>query len=296
MIKTKSIYQEICNSGNGYMLTDKDLNILHTHLFKMYKDIERVCRKHGIEICLAYGNVIGAVRHNGWIPWDDDLDIHMMREDYDKFLSLYAKELPNNYKVSSYLSESGSNARFAKIIDTDTVFVSLTEEKTEDSGCFIDIFPIDNVPLQPFRNKLRKIITFFLMYTAGSVMQVQIASKKYKKLMFSTSAGRKNWWIRQVWGKCFSFFSYKKWNALIENYGKNKKFTGYVHVIGGQLECFNPMKVETILPFKKINLPEIGDVNIPNHPDEYLTFSYGDWRVIPNDSDKWHHYVSEFAI
>ena len=80
----------------------------------MYRDIEAVCNLHGIQICLAYGNVIGAMRHNGWIPWDDDLDIHMSRQDYELFLSKFASELPSQYKVSSYLSEGGSCARFDK--------------------------------------------------------------------------------------------------------------------------------------------------------------------------------------
>lgn len=296
MIRTKEIYKEICNSGEGYLLSESDLQKLQKHLFKMYRDIEAVCSKHNIEICLAYGNVIGAVRHNGWIPWDDDLDIHMKREDYDKFMSEYYKELPSNYKVSSYLTESGANFRFGKVYDTDTILVPLTSEKTENSCCYIDIFPIDNLPLQPWRNKLRKLWAYFLMYTAGSVGQVQTASKKYKKLMYKTKAGRTNWRLRQMWGICFSFLNYKKWNALIEKFGKHKNPTGYVHVVAGQLECFVPMKEETVYPFKNIILPGIGSVNIPNNYDEYLSSSYGDWRKIPDEADKWHHYVSEFYI
>lgn len=296
MIRTKEIYSKICNAGDGKILSREDLKKLQNHLFKMYRDVEEVCHKHGIEICLAYGNVLGAVRHNGWIPWDDDLDIHMMREDYDKFMSEYYKELPSNYKVNSYLSKEGASSRFGKIYDTNTILVPLTSEKNEESCCYLDVFPIDNVPKQPIRNKLRRILSLFLLYTEGSVEQVESASKKYKNLMFSCKEGKRNWRFRQAWGRFFSFFRHSKWNAIIENFGKNKTHSGFLHVIPVVTGCYIPMKEEIICPFKKKDLSEIGNVNIPNKAEEYLDFYYGDWRKVPEDTDKWHHYVSEFYI
>lgn len=295
MISTKSIYKNICNSGEGKELSKEELLLLQDHLIKMYRDIEKVCSNHNIEICLAYGNVIGALRHNGWIPWDDDLDIHMIREDYEKFLSIYSKELPSQYKVSSYLTEGGSYARFAKIIDTSTVFVGLAGEKTSDSGCFVDIFPIDHVYNHPMRNKIKRYWSLFLMYTAGSVMQVERKSPKYKRLMFRSKAGKTNWYIRQVWGRIFSFINYRKWNEYIEKFGINNN-SEYIHIIADQKNCYKPTKKDLIIPFKSIDLPGIGRVNIPNKPEEYLEKNYGDWRKIPDDSDKWHHYVSEIRI
>lgn len=297
MFYTKSILTKICNKGESVReLSDIELRSLQQHLVKMYRDIETLCKKHNIEICLAFGNVLGAVRHNGWIPWDDDLDIHMKREDYDKFLMIVSKELPQQYIVSSYLTSDGSYARFAKIFDRCTIFVPLTEERNDETGCFIDIFPIDNVPNQPIRNRIRRTISFFLMYTAGSVMQYQKNSKRYKDLMSQSQTGKINWCIRHIWGRLFSFLSYKKWNELIEKYGKNAKESGYIHVMAELKSCYKQIDKDMILPFKSITLPEIGTVNIPNSPDKYLSYFYGDWRSIPNNEEKWHHYVSDFKI
>ena len=296
MFTTKDILIQITNSGKGKELSREELSKLQRHLFKMYRDIEAVCVRHGLNICLAYGNVIGAMRHNGWIPWDDDLDVHMSRADYDLFLSKYVYELPSQYKVSSYLTEGGAYARFAKIIDTSTVHVPIGGERTENSGVFIDIFPIDNVPTGKFMNKLRRAWSFFMMYTATSVMQAEANSQLWKDLMYSSKTGKANWRFRQAWGRVFSFASSRTWHRWIEEFAKNKKHTGYMHVMADLAICYKPVPEDYYFPFREIELPEIGKVHIPNKYDEYLKLSYGDWRKVPDDADKWHHYVTELVI
>lgn len=297
MIRTKNILQEICNTqGRGIQLSKDDLKRLQTHLIKMYKDLEEVCDRHRLNICIAYGNVIGAMRHGGWIPWDDDLDVHMSRKDYELLLTKYADELPPQYKVFSVYNENGPIARFAKIVDTTTTFVSLGDEKSVHSGVFLDIFPVDNFEPNSKLNGLRKLWIYFMMYTVTSVTQWRSKSKEYKELMCSTNSGRLNYYFRHIWGFCFSFIPDLTWYRWINKFSIQRKETGYVHVPVDLDLCFKGAKEDIFFPPKKYTLDDGIEVYIPNSAIDYLNLVYSNWREIPKDKDKWHHYVKEFNI
>lgn len=296
MIRSKSIITELYNSKKvGIQLKDEQLSQLQSHLFDMYKEIEAICVRHNLKVCIAYGNVLGAIRHNGWIPWDDDLDIHMPREDYEIFLTNYYKELPEKYRVSSYLSSDGPIARFAKIIDTSTVFVPVMGEKNEYSGVFLDIFPIDNIGSNRIINSLKKYWQYFLMYTASSVFQVERNSQSYKEIMYSTKTGKKNWQLRQLLGRVFSFASSRTWHRWIEEFWIIRNKTGYVHVKSAMTMCGMRVPSEVFYPFKRMHT-SAGDVFVPNDAEKYLDIIYGEWRKIPDIQHREHHFIKEIVL
>ena len=104
--------------------------------------IDQFCREHQLHYFISYGTLIGAVRHQGFIPWDDDIDISMPRADYERFLQLFGKK-QHRYRILSLNHDAVYFNNFAKIIDPTTRIVDHRNDKTYDSGIFIDIFPYD---------------------------------------------------------------------------------------------------------------------------------------------------------
>lgn len=116
-----------------------------------------VCGQLGLKYYLAEGSLLGAVRHQGFIPWDDDIDVAMPRGDYERFLREAQALLPSCYFVQSLDSEPSYPANFAKIRDCRTTFIeSSVKDLPINHGVYIDIFPLDFVPRQP---RVRKLVS-----------------------------------------------------------------------------------------------------------------------------------------
>ena len=107
-----------------------------------------VCEKYGLNYFLIGGSAIGAVRHNGFIPWDDDLDIGMLRSDFDKFRKVSIRELPSNYKIEYGVLKNNVFSSLLRIRNNDTtgIIVDEYEQNAPGGGIFIELYPFDNVP------------------------------------------------------------------------------------------------------------------------------------------------------
>lgn len=106
-------------------------------------DIVSFCEEHGLRYFLAYGTLLGALRHNGYIPWDDDIDIHMPRPDYEKFIALYNQRTSPN-SVVTHEKEKRYHVPFAKVYRKGTI-VKEYFYKQSVFGAYIDIFPLDGI-------------------------------------------------------------------------------------------------------------------------------------------------------
>lgn len=122
------------------------------------KDIHAFCEKEGIRYSVGYGTLIGAIRHKGFIPWDDDIDITMMRSDYERFRKTYKHPF---YAVADTDTIESYPHPFVKVYDNRTCIKEKIEYPS-DYGVFVDVFPIDNVPdeqkeLKKFYSKKRRL-------------------------------------------------------------------------------------------------------------------------------------------
>lgn len=128
-------------SPEGSMLRKQQLRMLEILLY-----IDKVCKEHGIRYWLSSGTLLGAVRHGGFIPWDDDLDIEMMREDYVRFLKVFPKN--GDYALQTLQTDPNYFYGFAKVRDLHSQINEFEQDKYyKYKGLFVDIFSIEPMPL-----------------------------------------------------------------------------------------------------------------------------------------------------
>lgn len=111
---------------------------------QMLQYVDTICRNNGLKYFLMFGTLIGAVRHGGYIPWDDDIDIAMFRDDYNKFIKLIEND--PKYKYIGVENDPHYYFTYGRITDKRTILKNRPKRKIKDFGIFIDIFPIDNAP------------------------------------------------------------------------------------------------------------------------------------------------------
>ncbi len=134
--------------GQAYEISNSELKQLQKIELEMLTEFDRICRKHQIKYSLDGGTLLGAVRHQGFIPWDDDIDVIMRREEYFKFRKACKRELDRaRFFLQDYLSDPGYRWGYAKLRRNGTEFIRMGQEHLEQhSGIFMDIFVADNVP------------------------------------------------------------------------------------------------------------------------------------------------------
>ena len=187
--------------------------------FEILKEVRDFCDNNNLTYFLGGGTLLGAIRHKGYIPWDDDIDIMMPREDYEKLLTEFNKTCDNQYKLLSYKNTEDYYYLFAKVINTKTILVEDNYKKIKDLGIYIDVFPIDYLPeddnkTQKIMKKYRRMHKITSMYSVDQLKEVTTSKKKLimKKIILSIM-GRKIMYKKLV----------KKMDTLASKYKNTNK-------------------------------------------------------------------------
>lgn len=119
---------------------------MKSRLLLIAEYVDKICQENGLTLFMSGGTLLGAVRHKGFIPWDDDIDMYLSRPDYDKLIEIFrAQGNSGKYKLLSHELDNNYLYPFAKLIDTDTILIESGGDAGVEMGLFVDIFPIDGL-------------------------------------------------------------------------------------------------------------------------------------------------------
>lgn len=141
IVLDESFFKE--EERSGYLVSAKMKHIWAVGL-DLWAKFDDVCRKHGLKYYAAYGTLLGAVRHHGFIPWDDDIDLCMMRDDYEKLKTIAAEEFQEPYYFQDWYNSCGRTWPFSKLRNSNTTAIEFPDKEIEfNQGMFIDINALD---------------------------------------------------------------------------------------------------------------------------------------------------------
>lgn len=248
--------------------------------------IDVFCRKNDIKYFLDGGTALGAMRHQGFIPWDDDIDIGMLREDYDRFCDLAVGGLPEGYSLHTARNTVGYPALFAKVYKDGTVFENQeARESNTVMGIFVDVFPYDRLYED---SKLRH----------AQISGASMAQKRsYLYYLNTISVPHKGLLGAAERAVCSALHHLERIRVKDPSVYQDlfDKSTPNPEQAAVSQECLtlawpnmNPVSVENIFPainarFERQYFP------VPREIDSYLTTMYGDWHTIPAPEDRHTH-------
>lgn len=238
-------------------------------------EVDRICEKHNINYWLNYGTLLGAVRHKGFIPWDDDCDICMMRTDYEKFVSIAKQELPSNLFLQNSETDPSFPRTMTKVRMKGTKLVEFDESENEKyhQGIYVDIFVWDfhHPMIMTILDKIKVINDW------------KYSRKKYPKGSWKRSAVQ----IAVILPYIF-YSTMMKLLRMVSAFNRKDDSLIYIgqEVKGCDMKFFDK---QIIFPLRKDTAFEGHYFAVPNKYDELLQKIYGDYMKLPKPEDRrWH--------
>lgn len=286
--------QSDISETSAIRVTDDDTKLIQKRMLVMLDDILSVCNQNGISYQMGGGSALGAVRHQGFIPWDDDIDINMTRAEFDRFLPLFQEQFDDKYWVHVLGETSGYDLIMAHIIDREIRAREILDAERTECGLCIDIFIMENT----FDNILLRDVhgagCMVLRY-ALSCIRFQKNREEMEQLSRSNPELRKYVKKRARLGKLFLIVpesAWAKWFVKWEKLCKNNNSV-YVVIPGGQYQFFREM-YERKKYCKSVDMMFEGrKVKVSADYDRYLKNLYGDYMEIPPNEKRQRHIMME---
>lgn len=280
-------------------LTPEQIKRVQEITFEIYKDILAVCKKHDLHVSLSGGSALGAVRHQGFIPWDDDIDIMMPRDDFNQFMHIFNETLGDKYYMACPNAQYSSQYNcIVKVINKDTFCSDLFEkQKLFHQGLCVDILPIDYVPDNKILYVIKGLISILLLFIINSNMMYYCETKLSKRIFTQTFLSSCYYYFRIFIGFITRIVPYPKWCLWFNQWISMKKATKRVSIPSGRNHYFKETHPASVFyPFKEIQFEDIVSY-IPNNASAYLKALYGkNYMEIPPESKREKHICSKLVI
>lgn len=260
------------NNTNIYLdasiLHDGRLRQAQLKMLDILNTVDEICRKHQLDYWLDRGSLLGAIRHQGFIPWDDDIDIAMPRDSYETFLRIAPNELPSHLWAQTKDTDPGyfNLAAPLKIRDLNSRFIEKHEtgNETYQQGIFIDVFAYDVMPENTFKRKLYKLLGKKLLRLLSykySTVKMGHYAKFYQRLSNLIPKSLLN----------------KQLNYLIQTANRDTSlWLGYGYDSTKKMA----FRHDEIYPLKRVVF-ETSEFNVANHAEIILNRIYGDYLTPP---------------
>ena len=255
---------------------EDDIRAVQMKELEILKAVAKVCEDNGLRYFANGGTLLGAVRHKGFIPWDDDVDIGMPRKDYERFRQIAPQALPEHLRVMDYDREQQVTRLYLKVHDirTTDIEIECLPRPGQHSGVFIDIFPYDGCSASPEeQQKLKKRLKRLEYINIQLRIGEPIAPLRWAKRIILWAARLAlpwNWASRQT-------------EKLVSK--QDMDASEYTHTNMADLMPSQWLRQTVRLPFEDMQLP------CPKEYDKYLTTLYGDYMTPPPEDkrDSEHH-------
>lgn len=269
-----------------------ELNELRSIQLEILNAFDSFCTENGLIYFLTGGTLLGAIRHKGYIPWDDDIDVAMPRADYEKLVNI-SKSLPFPYCIEKYSAEKEKKKpyiyTYLKAYDLRTTLVEFPNMMNYSSGVYIDIFPLDNLPND--LNERKKAYRTVRKYVdLGCRCNVAYYIKKNMKISSTRDFFKKVFYLMYDFVRALfppNFFIIKA-DTLARNLSiQETRYVGCIVAGYGEREA---MLVKDVFPPKPV---EFEGKYFPgfNNPDAYLSQVYGDYMSLPPEEKRMSNHI-----
>jgi len=253
----------------------------------LLREFMTLCEENNLRYYFTGGALIGVVRHQGFIPWDDDIDIGMPRKDYDRFLQLIEKNKPEGYGICNRFTDKDWHFAMSQFIDEESVIEINLAEQPRQAHIWLDIFPLDGLPDNRFLRWIRvKHILLYRYFVQIAHIRTQVDSHRKRPVVEKAVLG-----IMKVI-PIGRLIDTDKTLDKLENLLRKSDFDVSAYV-GNMLGRYREKEVVPAVYFGK---PQKGtfegiEVNIPAKTHELLTAMYGDYRKLPPENQRVAHNV-----